>query len=444
MLPQEVIRLKRDGHRLSRAQIEEFVHGLCDGRWSDPQVAALAMAVVWRGMDQEETADLTRSMTYSGQVLQWQRLLVDSHAPVLDKHSTGGVGDKVSLILAPALAACGALVPMVSGRGLGHTGGTLDKLEALPGYTCEVDVARLSGVLQRCGCAIVGANDALAPADRRLYALRDVTATVESIPLITASILSKKLAGGVRGLVMDVKVGSGAVTADMAQAQGLARSLVEVAAVCGLPTRALLTDMNEVLGHSAGNALEVQESLEFLTGHHRDARLLDITLHLGAALLVLGGLAADEAAATAALQRVLDQGEAAERFAHMVAALGGPRDVLHQANLPQAPVCVPVPAPRAGTVHTWDVRALGLTVVSLGGGRSRPGQRIDPRVGLRDVVGRGAVVSAGDPLAWVHSADESGAQAAVRSVLDAVTFAEHPIEVVPPVLGWVSREDRQA
>ncbi len=440
MLPQELIRLKRDGARLSRAHIDEFVRGLCDGRWSDSQAAALAMAIVWRGMDLEETADLTRAMTHSGQVLDWQALGEGMHAPVLDKHSTGGVGDKVSLILAPALAACGALVPMVSGRGLGHTGGTLDKLEALPGYTCEVDAAQLRGVLQRCGCAIVGANESLAPADRRLYALRDVTATVESVPLITASILSKKLAGGVRALVMDVKVGSGAVCPDLAQAQTLSRSLVEVAALCGLPTRALITDMNEVLGRTAGNALEVRESIDFLTGRHRDARLLEVTLRLGAALLVLGGLARTEAAATAMLQGALDQGLAAERFARMVSALGGPRDVLHQADLPQAPVRVPVPAPRAGFVQCMDVRALGLTVVTLGGGRSRPGEPIDARVGLSDVVARGAHVQSGDALAWVHAGEQTSAQAAVLSVQQAITLGEQPPGASSLVLGSISRE----
>ena len=264
MLPAEVIRTKRDGGALGAAQIQAFVQGLVDGSWSEGQAAALAMAIVLRGMDRAECVALTLAMTQSGRVLHWGD--AGLRGPVVDKHSTGGVGDKVSLVLAPMVAACGGVVPMVSGRALSHTGGTLDKLAALPGYQTQPDHPRLLAVLRSAGCAIVGASDDIAPADRRLYAIRDVTATVESVPLITASILSKKLAAGLGHLVMDVKLGNGAFMADLGAARTLARSLVDVATGAGLPCRALITDMNQVLGRTAGNALEVQESIAFLTG----------------------------------------------------------------------------------------------------------------------------------------------------------------------------------
>ena len=451
LTPAEVIRIKRDGGVLQRLQIDAFVSGLTDGSWSDGQAAAMAMAILLRGMTAIETADLTEAMTSSGSVLDWAG--AGFHGPVLDKHSTGGVGDKVSLMLAPMLAACGAVVPMISGRGLGHTGGTLDKLEALPGYGVIPSPALLLQTLRACGCAIVGANADLAPADRRLYAIRDVTATVESVPLITASILSKKRAANLQALVMDVKFGSGAFMAEPAQAVALAQSLVRVATLGGLPTVALVSDMNQVLGHSAGNALEVREAIAFLTGRWgrgdeglgapgapqlgqtrappaaREPRLFALTLALGAQVLRLARLAPTLAAAEAALQRSLDSGTAAESFARMVAALGGPADVLHDTGLALAPVQRPVPALRAGFVSTMDVRALGLAVVALGGGRLRPGQRVDPRVGLAAVLPLGAAVAAGEALATVHAADPAAADAAVAAVQAAIQ-----IDDVAPVL----------
>ena len=328
-------------------------------------------------------------------------------------------------MLAPMLAACGAWVPMVSGRGLGHTGGTLDKLEALPGYRVDVDEARLRRVVAGCGCAIVGARADLAPADRRLYAIRDVTATVESVPLITASILSKKRAAGLQGLVLDVKVGNGAFMATPAAARELARSLVHTAVGAGLPTTALLTDMNQVLGTTAGNALEVADAIAFLTDPAaREPRTRAVTLALGAELLVTGGLAPDAAAATAMLQQSLDSGSAAERLARMVALLGGPPDVLRDARLPSAPVQRAVPAPRTGLLQACDTRALGLVVVGLGGGRRRPGDPIDPRVGLSRVRPLGTAVAAGEPLAVVHAADEGTAEAAVAAVQAAFTIGD--------------------
>ena len=433
-LPAETIRAKRDGLPLDAAQIEDFARGLADGRWSDAQAGALAMAIVLRGMTVAETVALTLAMRDSGRVLAWP----DAAGPVLDKHSTGGVGDKLSLMLAPLLAACGAWVPMVSGRGLGHTGGTLDKLEALPGYRTDPGATLLRDTLDKCGCAIVGASADLAPADRRLYAIRDVTATVESVPLITASILSKKLAAGLQGLVLDVKSGSGAFARDPAQALELAHSLVRTARGAGLPTTALVTDMNQVLGRNAGNALEVREAIDFLVEPaSREPRTLELTLALGAELLMTGGLCADAAAARAALQAALDSGAAAERFARMVANLGGPADVLRDAQLPTAPVLRAVPAPRSGVLQACDLRALGLVVVALGGGRTRPGEAIDPRVGLAQVAALGDRVQAGEPLCEVHAASAAAAADAARAVQAAITMGDAPPDTPPLLLARV-------
>lgn len=428
MLAQETIRRKRDGHVLDAAQIADFVAGLVDGRWSDSQAAALAMAVVCRGMDAAETASLTRAMTHSGTVLDWRD--AGLRGPILDKHSTGGVGDKVSLILAPLVAACGGVVPMVSGRGLGHTGGTLDKLEALHGYDIAPAPERLRQVLREAGCAIVGAHETLAPADRRLYAIRDVTATVESVALITASILSKKIAAGLQGLVMDVKVGNGAFAADLTSARALATSLVTVAAQAGLPTVASLTAMDQPLGWTAGNALEMQEAIDLLTARAREPRLLELTCHLSARLLVQGGLAPTVMQARDRLQRALDSGAAAECLARMVRGLGGPPDVLREARLPRAPAQADVAAPCAGVIAAIDTRALGLLVVELGGGRSRPGDTIDPAVGLSALRPIGARVDVGEPLARVHAAD---AQALARATQLAVAaFTVQPFELPAP------------
>ena len=438
-LPQQVIAAKRDGHALSRPMIEDFVAGLVDGRWSDSQAAALAMAIVLRGMDAAETVALTAAMTHSGAVLDWRAAGFDG--PVLDKHSTGGVGDKVSLMLAPIVAAAGAdagvIVPMVSGRGLGHTGGTLDKLEALPGYAVDLPRERLHATLRAAGCAIVGASDAIAPADRRLYAIRDITATVESIPLVTSSILAKKLAAGLDALVLDVKTGSGAFMADPAQAHALATSLVRVATGAGLRARALVTDMGQVLGTSAGNALEVREAIDFLTGAAREPRLAAVTTALAAELLCLGGVARDMAAARARIDGVLASGEAALRFERMVAAQGGPRDVLRAPRLPAAPVVCDVPAPRSGWLAGVDLRAVGLAIVALDGGRSRPGAAVDPRVGLDRVRPLGAAVRAGDPVARLHAADEAAARAAVAAVQAALAITDEAPGLRAPIVDHV-------
>jgi thymidine phosphorylase len=432
-LPQEIIRRKRDGGRLSGAEIDAFVRGLTDGSVGDGQAAAFAMAVYFNGMDWEERVALTRAMAGSGDRVDWSGAGVAG--PRIDKHSTGGVGDKVSLILAPLAAACGLAVPMISGRGLGHTGGTTDKMESIPGYDATPSLARFRQVVAEAGCAIIGQTAELVPADRRLYGIRDVTATVESIPLITASILAKKLAAGLDGLVMDVKTGNGAFMADEAQARELAESLVAVATGAGLPTAALVTDMDQVLGRTAGNALEVAETVDFLTGKTREARLAEVTLALGVEMLRLGRVETDEAAARALLLAALDDGRAAERFARMVAALGGPADMLEHAarHLPAAPVVAPAAPSRAGVVQRIDVRAVGLAVVALGGGRTRPGQEIDSRVGLSAVAGIGERVGPARPLALVHAADGAAATRAVATLQAAFEIGDGDV-AVPPVL----------
>ena len=429
-LAQELIRAKRDGRALSAAEVKAFADGLADGSWSDAQAGAMAMAVLLRGMDEDEMVALTRAFADSGRRLDWSAAALPG--PVLDKHSTGGVGDKVSLMLAPIVAACGGFVPMISGRGLGHTGGTLDKLASWPDYRLTPDRATLERVLREAGCAIVGASEELAPADRRLYAIRDVTATVESLPLIVASILSKKLAAGLQGLVLDVKVGNGAFCRDLAQAQPLAEALVRVARGAGLPARALVTDMNQVLGRHAGNTLEVREAIEFLTARSRESRLLHVTLALAGELLHLGGLAQSPADGEHRAREALASGRAAEAFERMVAGLGGPSSVLSLKDhgLPQAPVQRALPAPCDGHVAAVDTRAIGLVVLELGGGRRRAEDTIDPRVGLADVLPPGQVVHRGQPLLTVHAASEEQADAAL-SRLAALVKVDAPSQSQP-------------
>ena len=371
-LPQEMIRRKRDGGTVSAEDIEAYVRGVTDGSVTEGQVAAFSMAVFFQGMSLDERVALTRAMTHSGDVLDWSGKGLDG--PVLDKHSTGGIGDKVSLILGPIIAACGGYVPMISGRGLGHTGGTLDKLDSIPGYQSQPDVETLERVVRATGCAIIGATGDIAPADKRIYAIRDVTGTVESLDLITASILSKKLAAGLGGLVMDVKFGTGAFAAAFEDAGALAESLVTVAEGAGLPTVALLTDMNQVLGRAAGNALEVKESIDLLTGQAVDARLSEVTLALTAELLCLGGLAETVEEGLGRARQALADGSAAERFGRMVAALGGPADILEESDrhLAAAPLRQEVFPETDGTVTGVEARAVGVAIVAIGGGRAAP------------------------------------------------------------------------
>ena len=436
LLPQEIIRKKRDGGELSTAEIAAFVRGLIDGSVGDAQAAAFAMAVLFREMSDAEYTTLTLAMRDSGRVIDWRKLGLGD-ARVIDKHSTGGVGDKVSLVLAPLAAACGLTVPMISGRGLGHTGGTLDKLASIPGYDVAPSPEAFAAVVRRVGCAVIGQTADLAPADRRLYAIRDVTATVESLPLIVASILSKKLAAGLFGLVLDVKTGSGAFMTDEASARALAERLVRVATEAGLPATALITDMDQALGHAAGNALEVAEAVAFLKAKRRDPRLEEVTLALSVEMLGLTGV--DAATAMRKLRRALDGGAAAEVFGKMVTALGGPHDFLDRpgAYLPSAPVIAPVFAPRIGSVAAVDARALGLVVVDLGGGRTRPDQAIDPAVGLTDILGVGMVAAPDAPLCRLHARDQVSWERAAARVRAAFTLADAAGTPGPAVLGRI-------
>ena len=414
MLPQEIIRKKRDGETLHPDEIAFMVRGLTDGSVSEGQVAAFAMAVFFKGMSRPEAVALTSAMRDSGTVLDWSNL----DGAVLDKHSTGGIGDNVSLMLAPALAACGAYVPMISGRGLGHTGGTLDKLDAIPGYATQPDNDLFRKVVAEVGCAVIGQTADLAPADKRLYGIRDVTATVESMPLITASILSKKLAAGLAGLVMDVKIGNGAFMQTIEASRGLAKSLVEVANGAGLKTTALITDMNEPLATAAGNAVEVQNAVDFLTGARIDQRLWDVTVALGGELLATGGLARDAGEGRGKIETAFRSGKAAELFGRMVAALGGPPDfVEHPAkHLRAAPVVRDIAPEGAGVIAGIDTRAIGIAVVELGGGRLRASDGIDHAVGFTALAGLGAHVDKATPLGRVHARDGATADRAARSL----------------------------
>ncbi len=421
-LPQEIIRKKRDGLALSVAEISAFINGIARDQVSEGQIAAFAMAVYFQGMNRDEGVALTCAMRDSGRVLNWKSLNLPG--PIVDKHSTGGVGDVVSLMLGPMVAACGGFVPMISGRGLGHTGGTLDKLDSIPGYRTNITNEKFQAVVRDVGVAIIGQTADLAPADKRMYATRDVTATVESIPLITASILSKKLAAGLDALVMDVKAGSGAFMSTMARSQELAKNIETVGNGAGVKTSALITDMNEPLAPCAGNALEVQCAVDYLTGKSRPARLHQVTMALAAELLFLSGLAKDVSAGEQALVRCLEDGRAAEVFAKMVSALGGPSNFMENAgtHLQRAPLSMPVLATRDGFIFEIDTRALGLAVVSLGGGRRRASDAIDFAVGLSDFAALGAAIKAGDTIAVVHARSADSASVAVNEVQRAFTI----------------------
>ena len=412
-LAEELILKKRDGLTLSAEEIISFVEGISNHLVSDAQIAAFTMATWFRGMSLEEQMALTLAMRDSGEVLAWAGL----DGPVLDKHSTGGVGDLVSLILGPIVASCGAYVPMISGRGLGHSGGTLDKLESIPGFDTLPGVERFQQMVRDHRIAIIGQTDDLAPADRRIYAVRDVTATVASPPLIISSILSKKLAEGLDGLVMDIKFGSGAFTPEPSEALKLAQEISKLACTAGLACNALVTNMDQPLAWSAGNALEVHEAVRFLRGDARHERLLHVVLALSSELLQLGGLAGSSDEAVEMVQSSLDSGRAAEQFAIMVAAQGGPSSLLQEPEvfLPLAPVIRPVFADSSGFISAIDTKAVGSTVVYLGGGRRRAEDTIDPSVGIAQIVGVGQQVDSGIPLAYIHAASESGwEQAAAR------------------------------
>lgn len=432
MLPQEIVRKKRDRQPLAPDEIAAFVAGLADGSFSEGQVAALGMAIFLNGMERDEAVALTLAMRDSGTVLDWS----DMPGPVTDKHSTGGVGDNVSLMLAPIVATCGAYVPMISGRGLGHTGGTLDKMDAVHGYTSQPDKALFRKVVREVGCAIIGQTADLAPADKRFYAIRDVTGTVESIPLITASILSKKLAAGLQSLVLDVKAGNGAFMATKKSAAGLAQSLVEVANGAGLPTTALMTDMNQPLASAAGNAVEVANAVDFLTGRARDHRLEEVTLALAAEMLLAAGIASTHRQADSLAGNALSSGRAADVFGRMVSALGGPADFVekYETYLPQAPVIRPVKSGKSGFVTAIASRDIGIAVVALGGGRTKPEDVIDHAVGITALVPVGTDIARGDALAIVHARNEADADQAEAAVHAAYTLGEGRPRMPRPVI----------
>jgi thymidine phosphorylase len=422
MLFTDIIRCKRDGGTLSDEQIRFFVDGLADESLPAEQVSALAMAIFLNSMSFDEAATLTLAMARSGTVLEWDK--GEFVGPVVDKHSTGGVGDKVSFLLAPIMAACGCFVPMISGRGLGHTGGTTDKAEAIPGYNATPDLETFRKVVKQVGCAIIGQTPELAPADRRFYSIRDVTGTVESVPLITASILSKKIAAGLQGLVMDIKVGNGAFMESIDRARELATSIIGTAARAGLQTHAVVTDMNEVLGSTAGNALEIGESVRFLRNEIREVRLNEVTLALCAEMLLVAGRETERDAAIARCDEAVTSGTAAEAFSKMVTALGGPADFLDRADgyLQRAPVTRAVHAD--GIVISVDTRAVGNAIIELGGGRRQVGEPLDLSVGFSDIAPVGSKVDAHRPLAMIHAATEDEADRAEQNLLAAVTVAD--------------------
>ena len=424
-----IIAKLRRGDVPGREELTWFAQGLADGVVSDAQAGAFAMGVCLRGLGDEGRVALTLAMRDSGDTLTW-----DLPGPVLDKHSTGGVGDCVSLVLAPALAACGAYVPMISGRGLGHTGGTLDKMEAIPGLSTGLSEDRFAGVVRETGCAIVSATAEIAPADKRLYAVRDVTGTVESLDLITASILSKKLAAGLEGLVLDVKCGSGAFMKSVDDARGLAGALVETANLAGCRTSAVISDMNQPLAASLGNALEVAEVMDVLC-NGAGGPLAELSVSLGGVLLADAGLADDLDDGIARMLAALTDGHAAERFGQMVAAMGGPVQFTEnwQRFLPEAIVIREVPAPRSGFVTAIDGEALGLAVVALGGGRQVESDVVDPAVGFSEVVRLGQHVEKGQPLLRLHAAREDSAQAAAKAAQAAITIGG-TAPALPPLI----------
>lgn len=402
-LPQELIRKKRDGKTLTNSEIAFVVQGMTDLSFSDSQLAAFAMAVYLNGLNMDERVSLTLNMMNSGDVLSWHDL--DLKGPVVDKHSTGGVGDKVSLMLAPIVAACGGYVPMISGRGLGHTGGTLDKLESIPGYNATPHYDLFRNTVKEVGCAIIGQTERFAPADQRLYSIRDVTATVESVGMITSSILSKKLASGLDALVMDVKTGNGAFCSSYEMAQDVAKSIATVASNAGVPTRCLITDMNQVLGTTVGNAVEIHECIEFLKNPSQaDARLLKITLDLAAHMLEISGITSDIESGFVKAQEALANGSAAEIFEKMVSALGGPNDLITSPYkyLPATTMKKPIVAKCSGVICSMDVREIGLSMVAIKAGRVKSTDPIDHAVGLTEFVQVGDSVSKGDTLAMAH------------------------------------------
>jgi len=432
MLPQEIIRKKRDNQELTPEEITYFIRGVTNNSIVDAQTAALTMAIFLNGMSKEEIISLTMNMRDSGEVMHWS----DIRGPIIDKHSSGGVGDKVSLMMAPMLASCGGYVPMISGRGLGHTGGTLDKFDSIPGYKTQPDNKLFHDTVKEVGCAIIGQTGNLAPADKKIYAIRDVCATVESIPLITASILSKKLASGLNCLVMDLKCGNGAFMDNPKDAEALARSIIDVANGAGTKTKALITDMNQVLGTTAGNAVEVMEAIDYLKQHNIDPRLHEITMNLCAELLLQAKLSHTKEAALKKLQQNLDNGKALEIFAKMVAKLGGPADFVEkpQKYLPQAPIIEPLFSPQPGYVQSMNTRNIGLSIIGLGGGRLRPDQELDYATGYSHFCQIGTLLNSDTPIAYIHARNEEEYNQAAAELFNNIKIGEEKPKTSQPIL----------
>ena len=427
LIPQEFIRQKRDGGTLDPEMLSEFIAGVTNNTVSDAQIAAFCMASLLKGLNITETAHLTIAMANSGTRLTWPGL----EGKIVDKHSTGGVGDKVSLMLAPIVAACGLYVPMIAGRGLGHTGGTIDKLDTIPGYSTNLPLDKFQNIVRELGTSIIGQTSELAPADRRIYAVRDVTGTVESVPLITASILSKKLAAGLNGLVLDVKCGNGAFMSDLGKARELANSLKTVAEAAGLNLTPVITDMNQVLGSSAGNSVEVMETVRYLTGDYRDPRLHELTITLAAHMIMMGGVIDNIDRAKLRAQRALDEGKAAEIFAQMVTAQGGPSDLLEnpEKHLGRAEHVIEIIADRDGILSEMQTRNIGVLLVQLKAGRARVDDKIDPHIGLTDIAPLGVKCEAGKTvLARLHVNDASLSEMARKTYLSNVTIGDAPAE----------------
>ncbi|MAD91564.1 MAG: thymidine phosphorylase [Gammaproteobacteria bacterium] len=422
MLFEDIIRAKRDGKELTDKQIQFFVDGLTNQSISAEQVSSIAMAIFFRSMSFEEAGLLTDKMASSGAMLNWEK--EGLYGPVIDKHSTGGVGDKTSFMLAPIAAACGCFVPMIAGRGLGHTGGTIDKLESIEGYKTAPNFDLFRDTVKNIGCAIIGQTGELAPADGRFYSIRDVTATVESVPLITASILSKKIAAGIQGLICDVKVGSGAFMKTNEKAHELANSLIQTAKKANLKSHAIITDMNEVLGSTAGNAEEIRESVLYLTNEIRESRLDDVILSLGSEMLIVGGITDDRDIAREKCNQAITSGKAAEIFGKMIAALGGPTDFIENYDnyLPKAPVTKAIYA--EGYIESVNVHVIGNAIIELGGGRKRVDDILDLSVGFTNIAPIGIKLGKDRPLALIHAATKLDAEVAANNLRNAYTLSE--------------------
>jgi len=436
MLPQEIIRKKRDGLSLTDKEIQYYIEGISNGAVSESHIAAFCMAVLFKGMSIEETHSFTDQMVKSGDKLNWK----DLDGPVIDKHSTGGVGDKVSLMLAPIVASCGIYNPMISGRGLGHTGGTLDKLESISGYNTSPENSLFHKVVKNVGCAIIGQTSNLAPADKVIYGVRDVTATVESIPLITASILSKKIAAGLDGLVMDIKMGNGAFAENLEFAKNVGNSIIQVAKKFGMKTSAIITDMNQPLGNSIGNALEIKEVIDYVTGVRQESRLHKVVISLASEMLIVAGLCDSKDEGLKKVIKAIDTGSAAETFEKMVSELGGPKNILDNtdSHFESASVVKPIPAIRSGFISQIDTRSVGLAVVELGGGRKKASDTIDHSVGLTHVLGLGEKVETGQTLAFVHAKNENDGNRAIDIIQQAYSIHDSKVEYSPVIVEYLN------